>query len=295
MVKLYKYRSFNCNNPFDLFENLKIIYKSANCFNDPFDSAISFDKDEVVNALAKDKDFILDFYKFICKEEKRPFIEDEANSFINELYDHDELKKQIDKNTIEAIEYIRSEYYVYCFSTKVDDPRMWGLYSDCGKGFAVEYDYNDVLEKSIEYARNIGYNGNIKNDLVKYGKKSKQTDFMIDLIKTVYNHVVNSDLLLRYEISSTKEYDEIFFSKYDEWSNELEYRFVIPNFISNDSPIEIKLTKIKSVYMGYNIDAENEMKMKTICGKKNIDLYKMIVLYGAEKPKLDIIKIDINK
>lgn len=40
MVKLYKYRNFNCNNPFDLFENLKIIYKSANCFNDPFDSAI---------------------------------------------------------------------------------------------------------------------------------------------------------------------------------------------------------------------------------------------------------------
>ena len=292
MIKLIKYRNFDCENPLELFDSLTISFKTADQFNDPFDSAMVFDKDIVIDKLINDADFMNNFYKFVYnKENHREPTQNEIIDFINEAKLSNEMKESIYDNSIKAIEYVRKEYSVCCFSSRIDDPQLWGVYSDCGKGFAVEYDYDDVLMQSTIYARGIGFYGKIVNKYIDYNKTNDQTLLLIDIIKTVYEYVAKHQII-RYEISGTDEYDDIFFTKYGRWSYEDEYRFVIPNFYGNPRT-NISLKKINCVYMGYNISEENEKKLIEICRRKIIKLYKMKVVFGTKEPKLVYVPVEI--
>lgn len=293
MIRLIKYRNFNCEKPLALFDSFEITFKTADQFNDPFDSAMIFDKKTVIDELINDDKFLSSFYKYIYFEEnkKNPNY-GEIKDFINEAKSSNLMKQSIYDNAVNAIEFIRKEYSVCCFSSEVEDPQLWGVYADCGRGFAVEYDYDDVLKQSTIYARKIGFQGDVINKYIDYGRNSDQTILLIDIIKTVYEYLEEKQTI-RYEISGSTEYVDIFFTKYDRWKYENEYRFVIPNIFAS-TYTNIQLSKVKCVYMGYNISKENENKLIEICQRNKIDLYKMKVVFGAKEPKLIYTHLEAN-
>ncbi len=185
-AKLYRYESFNTYS----LSNLKaqsIYFSCPKYFNDPFDCSITFDLNDLSeNAFNKLYDFYLESFpnkkQFIRRFGKNP--NKKFKTYLLTVLE-DNLKKSKEK--------MFQEKGISCFSEINDDILMWSHYSDCHKGFCLEFDTNqDPFHKAIK------------------------VDYSADFPK------INPELFIIFEES--KEIMKMFTTKFSCWGHEKEWR-----------------------------------------------------------------------
>lgn len=220
---LFKYRAgTNINEcsgkPYDIeaLEQQKLWMSQALQLDDPYDCAVLIKEDleELIKKLS-DKD---DKYK--------------NPRYLNDV-------RMINQD-------VRETALVCSLSENGTDIDMWTRYANCGKGFCIEYNFEELLEKQRM------------------------------LFPVVYGNIVKS---ISEFSNKQKVYTDILFKKTDElnWSTQEEWR-IVRNATGHEKENKgalIDTPKPVAIYLGYHIDKKLENKVKFICHNNNIDLYKM--------------------
>lgn len=222
-MKLYKYRSgdYNSDNTNYDLQNLKegkIRVTNPGNLNDPFEcNAICSD---IVDSLDKKLDEFKDFFEF-KKINKEDYIEKA----------HDELMKSYNEKLL-------SNLLICSFSESNDNILMWSHYSNCHKGFCIEYDFSQLI-------------------------KLRALIFPVIYSKTLPDIV---DMSLK----NKKKYSSIYTKSLD-WKYEKEWRFIL---IGASEGENLRINKPKAIYLGCNIDKRLEEDLIKICKDKEINCYK---------------------
>ncbi|HHQ4317735.1 DUF2971 domain-containing protein [Clostridium perfringens] len=221
-MKLYKYRSGLYNNDgtnYDL-QNLKddkIRFTNMRNFNDPFECKVICK--DIVDSLDEELSRFTKFLK-VRKEDKQ--------KIINEA--HNELIRSCNKTFLDNL-------LICSFSECNDNILMWSHYSNCHKGFCIEYDFEQLIKKRAMIFPII------------YSKKVPDID---------KSHIGNS----RYSRIYTKSLD---------WEYEKEWRFIS---IGDSEGVNLRIDKPKAIYLGCNITKRLEEDLIKICKDKEINCYK---------------------
>ena len=152
--KLFRYRKIDDNNNFydALCKNLITTSNPIN-FNDPFDSLIYVNVQEILDDL-KNPRSRTKFKKWL---EYNPALVQSLQAkqksilkgFLNESDDKYRLNIRVALPKIEkslshiiahSIDYLKTYSNIACFSETIKSPIMWSHYADSHKGFALEYD-----------------------------------------------------------------------------------------------------------------------------------------------------------
>lgn len=159
-----------------------------------------------------------------------------GNMNLNFEFLKDILKAEIE----EKMEQIISSFYIACFCESAQKDTMWSYYSNNHKGFCIEYYFNSF--ESPQFIFPVIY------------KESKRID-------------INS-------LDESAMYKSIL-TKYSEWSNEDEWRIILPYYDGKDRGKVIQQPLPKAIYMG--IDIEDSLKdfLCQYCIERYIELYQM--------------------
>lgn len=247
---LYKYYSFDEKKYFQdiLFRDI-IYFSSPRYFNDPFDKGLD------IIFKGKSKHFIKKFlsrtfnkYNSIeCFNTNiEEFIDDNYIGFDPNINDNE---LQLQKN---HLNYVLSSG-ICCLSELNDSILMWSHYADKHSGFCIEFNFRE-LEKAI-----LRYNG--QNKVIIYGQKVIYTNN--------YPHVS----------AYKKQIVESVFTKASIWQYEKEWRFFYSDGAGEKIPLPEEV--ITAIYMGLNIEPEQEKLIKREISKKGY----LIELYKANKNK----------
>lgn len=301
--KLYKYRSCDSEYSFDILENDYLWADSPENFFDPFDSIVNTNQEEMLFSFEKTfikhiNEFV---YFFLPEEEKVKHSFEEFSNFENDFIDEsgeykrsnarkilaeterkmskekknewENIKQYIADSEIvpkgsEALKlmikelrgYLRKSAFVCCLSQNGENMKMWEDYADKYSGFMIEYslDKCDDLLLKTSLCRMFP---------VKYYKKIPKFDFS-DIIEWCVQKVLfdkNTDILN----AMVELYKQLLYKKF-EYASEEEWRIIV----SKNESQRIEFPFASAVYAGYKITEENFEKLKNICDKKGIPLYK---------------------
>ena len=201
---------------------------------------------------------------------------------------------------------IRDEFLISCFTSKVDEEIMWANYADYSSGYALEYNYQELLDKIKEMLDDFTYPNNYDtaskklltkeqeqyNTIyeVKYNNSSRYdaTDLIYDILKNGLSP--NDKKIIGKKMShiciEKEKFANFVARKNQVWSYENEYRIVTP-FIGKYNQLHIKPI---AVYLGEKISRVNEYLIRNICKEKNIKLYKMTT--NDENMRLTYVELD---
>lgn len=290
---IYRFRSINDNN-LNALLNDELFVAVPTTFNDPFDSCFSYDINIIANSFKSkpnklNKLFAYSYYQ----KHKVKLNEDEINAGVETIKGSDySLRLFIKEQCEDALMRLRREYYVGCFSKNVDNTTLWAHYADSGKGFAVQYDNDALINltnsyfKKKHYSRKIfGVYSVVYNDVL-----IMNNELMIDILESF------SDLVLlmledhrvtrfRYELTE-QNLNEIFLHKSSNWSYEEEARIILPNTNLNNKHESIGKIKPKAIYLGANIEPHNKYLITRMCKEKNLTCYQMEIDYSNGNRKL---------
>lgn len=146
---------------------------------------------------------------------------------------------------------LKTAFRLCSFSERVDSPLMWAHYSKNHKGFCIEYDikslrYNDVISRCLF-------------PVIYQDKVFDATEAVMNYGNSGYNEIHTFKAAL---IKST------------DWSYEKEWRLVFTE-AQHENPCTFDMPKAKAVYLGSHIKDSDAEKIKDICNKKNIPVFKM--------------------
>ena len=183
--KLYRYRSYNNDNKerrLDEIANSSIHLSLPSEFNDPFDSTIKIDEneifDEIISTNVLTKLFYAENSSLKNSEMEQLFSGidkikvSEFIDYINNAYPNNPLNE---KQRSEFIADIRQnlinqaqDYKIACFSETNYSVPMWAYYADDHKGICLEYDFTKKVDKEIiDRMFKVHYSNNTPKD--KYG------------------------------------------------------------------------------------------------------------------------------
>lgn len=222
-MKLYKYRSgiYNIDSTNYDLQNLKdnkIRFTNIRNFNDPFEC--KFVCSDIVNSLNEKLDEYKSFFD-IAQKNKQEYI-DKA---------HNKLIEDSSENFLDSL-------LICSFSECKDNILMWSHYSNCHKGFCIEYDFSQLI-------------------------KSKALVLPVIYSKTV------PDIADTY-LKNKKRYSSIYTKSLD-WEYEKEWRFIL---VGDSEGENLRIDKPKAIYLGCNIDKRLEEDLIKICKDKEIKCYK---------------------
>jgi len=146
-------------------------------------------------------------------------------------------------------ETLRRSVVVTSFTERVDSPIMWSHYARSHTGFALEYDFKSEGENYIE--------GNLFPVIYR--------DEVFDL--TDYALAVASG-----GPRSEAAPKLAALQKARDWAYEKEWRFIAPPAVAPRGPLKLPLPK--AVYLGLQIDLQNETRLRAIADKKCVPTYK---------------------
>lgn len=272
---LYKYRAVNDY----ALKNLKddsVWCTHAADYNDPYDSSLYFEfSDGLMNSL-----FLKSIEKHARGEGDKLFTEENMNILstsddplkaildlaanhkdsdvapdtVDELY---RVYKDIeDKNIIEMNNRfnaaIKRDYKICSFSQRIDSMLMWSHYSDKHTGFAIEYDFSELLVTDISSRClwPVLYDDELFDASGFFMEQSRVGSF---------NNL--------YGIISAMH-------KAKDWSYEQEWRLILLKS-SSDPSINYSVPGPKAVYLGSKISKENEEKISGIARAKGIEVHRM--------------------
>lgn len=144
------------------------------------------------------------------------------------------MKKEIDK----IVDNVRERFYIACFTENETSNNMWKDYADEGKGYCIEYYFNDFKQFVFP---------------VVYVKKK-----VVDVTK--YDEIVMKRNLV---------------TKLKRWREENEWRILWPFYDKIEKGKKIKQPIPKAIYMGVNIRKELSDFLLDYCCENVIGLYQM--------------------
>ena len=271
IIPLFRYRNFNQYSLSDLI-NDEITFSTPDNFNDPYDCSVVYDSNVI-------KEIQDNFYK-------------KTNFYIQKqyIYEFIELIKNFTKNINGIV----------CLSETITNELMWAHYASCGKGFALEYEYNDLEKLSCEYEKiqrlqskcgveesfftedfPLKHIGPVVYDNRKYN--------ISNTIREAVNYGLNNEILENqkqkiesYIISKEKNdiksaNETIIYSKAKDWQYEKEWRLIasVPNYQFRSGYFSLKGAKTKNIYLGEFIDEKSQQILIKIAKDKQINIYKM--------------------
>lgn len=318
--KLYRYRNCSDYNIMSL-ENDEIWGSSLLNLNDSFEGIPSFDLEkinqDIKELFSKEgiKKYVENIYQFgypdrygkmfspSLKENFNKNLEENLKNkelMIEKLYDFlnniknnfiINLNNNLSKLIIEIyknVDIYRSYRKIACFSTTYNSTLMWEHYADGHKGFVVEYDMNEIIEKctmncnkeSLKNCNKLGLNYLLAP--VMYREKSYDgTDYLIQEI--MYN-ILSSIFIseeIKYFNNDTLFYLKLILNKSKEWEYEKEWRLIANFQLETEqlTPECILKCKPKKVFLGAKMDKINREKIIEICNGKNIEYEEMQINY----------------
>jgi len=227
--KLYKYCKFDENNWNNLI-NYHVHLTNPSKFNDPFDSVFSISLntneilDKVINVLGISTSGSYDNIKQEIKNK----------------YDVDKVISEV---ISEENDTLRNKTWVTCFSETNNSILMWSHYSDCHKGFCIEYDFSEEEESGLF---------NLLSPVL-----------YVDKLYNIAEHPFNG-----------KSFEFCSLLKSFEWHYEKEWRLVICN-LENASQEFWRVPKPTAIYLGACIEKKNSELLMDFAKQNNIEVYPM--------------------
>lgn len=306
---VFRYREINDYNLNALLKN-EIWTTTPIAFNDPYDTSFTYDKAKFKRHIVKR-----------LKENKKFFISQKNNYKVSNI---EKLAECIAKNDYDNIvKLYKRTYSIACFSMDVCNETMWAHYTGSGKGFALEYNLEDLMNLGKEYDKNnrhfmkknnfLGINDEtldlpLKDVIlpVVYKKyKYDATSFLIkgldNNIEMFYSDKSNFDInsYVDTNIETIKEKNELFQNaislKRPCWKYEKEVRLIANNMnplmLSNNAHSMIGNLKPKAIYMGEFIEEPYFKLITQFAKENNIQTYKMYSKTTKDDIKLAYKKI----
>lgn len=307
--KLYRFRDCNKRN-FNALKTNRIYFNTPNNFNDPHDCLIYIDYDRleheiksidpvnIFNILKKSitqKSFAFDAKSFLPSDvyqhmnnkllhhsdildQNLQHIQEGYQSILNDLTGHSHSVYT------KIVNYLRESTKIACFSMNIKETLMWSYYANSHKGFALEYNFNDLTSK-VSLSKGKHKNTTYSLYPVVYtDQRYDATDFA--------EYFLSKDILDKLPIvgnSGIKLPDKLVFQKASTykgrcWKHEKEWRMILNTHPdSNSNWVRCKPT---SIYLGANIEERYESTLIQQAKKLGISIFKMDVLSAKNKYSL---------
>ncbi len=286
---LFRFRA--CNElSVDAFENDIVYAVTADKFNDPYDTLVMYDLDEIekrVNTVMN-TDTLGHMKAWFAQGWNLP---NEVNhilttemidvlkvslSSIENIKDFEGRIEETRKRMISLIETyfpILSEMTkrystIACFSETVDSILMWSHYANSHKGFALEYDFRPTLEQPI---KNVGLFP------VVY---SKERFDISDYIAWAFLRILGFPAKMP-DISALIK-NALW--KSDVWAYEKEWRMIdsTPRDITDEKASTIPY-KPMAIYYGRHMSGDDKKRLHEVAKVKGIKEYEMYLDYSSLK------------
>lgn len=220
-----------------IVSNSSLAFKNPSLFNDPYDCYPG-----LINF-----DLVPENFRQYLIEKYKPFLTPEIIQRVENSSDNEVVSSFRDQ----AFPTEQSNTAITCFSEKFDNLLMWSHYSNAHKGVCIGFD----LKKLYLSIKNF-HPALIK---VKYTNEFVRTDYFTKTKEAIGNW---------YRIKS------------DCWSYEKEIRIVLTNLkLDSTKQIFIPINKesISTIYLGSNIESQDENQIRSICAKQlpRVRLLKM--------------------
>lgn len=287
--RLFRYRT--CNElSVDAFQNDIIYAVTADKFNDPYDTLVRYDLDEIekwvntvmnTEALGQMKTWFAQGWdlpkeiKHILPKEMTDVLK-VALSSIEDISDYEERIEETRKRIISQIELYfpilseTSKRYsaIACFSESVESVLMWSHYANSHKGFALEYNFRPTLEQPI---KNVGLFP------VVY---SKERFDISDYIAWAFLRIIGFPAKMPDISASIKNA----LWKSDIWAYEKEWRMIdsTPREITDERASTIHYKPI-AIYYGRHMSGDDKKKLHELAREKGIKEFEMYLDYSSLK------------
>ena len=281
--RMFKYRTC-CDDNISAFEKDQLWLATSDKFNDPFDTLIQFDKEELSRALdvLSSPDVFAAFKRYFAAGGQIP-------PQVSRVVDCEEIarlrgiaKEEVSSDAAKGLgaqekislqimvalcvnflpQVVQRFSTVVCLSERIDSILMWSHYADNHKGFALGYDLRPFLSPNDQ---GIGLFPVVYDE-----KRYNANDFIIWLFCSLFQiPAANPDLMNSVKLLLYKSLD---------WEYEREWRLIKTNnkdfFKEKAEPI---ICRPNSIYYGCRISNSNRERLHRIAISKGIEEHVMSV------------------
>lgn len=279
--RLYKYRTC-CPNHINAFKKDEVWMATSDLFNDPFDTLVQCDSQEMINALSAVEDPLVlqamatyvanggtipEPVNNMLSDEDRKTTQNMAECFVaNKGYNNldsaslQQAKLQMVLGLSITPTIMQHESTSVCFSEDINSILMWSHYSEYHQGFALGYDLRPFLFPNKE---KLGL-----FPVVYSNQRYNATQYLCYWIgKLMKLPFKNQDILAQIKLLLYKS---------KEWEYEKEWRLI--NGHNKDvlkKCAEPRIILPNSIYYGCHISEENRKQLHEIAIEKNLQEFQM--------------------
>ena len=276
------------NMQIDAFKNDAIYAVTADRFNDPYDTLLKYDQEEIersVNTIVsyetlkgmrnwflQGNDLPVEVKQILPKD-----FTDFLKNILLSIDDVSVMKDTIDQSRQRMINNIETYFPILtevakryssmaCFTESVNSILMWSHYANSHQGFTLEYDFRRTFEKPI---KDVGIYPVIYDD-----ERMDASLYMVwSFLRFMGVEANNPDITA---------YMKVALHKSSIWAYEREWRLInsTPREITDNSPSVISYKPV-AIYYGRHISREHRVKLHEIAQKKDIKEYEMYVDYSS--------------
>lgn len=308
--QLYRYRSCS-DRSFEALEKEELWFSKASKMNDDYDAMIPYDPDSLKKRIAKDYRKASKTLKKLKKNmEKGKLPQDSVTALLSEeVLDRvkkikpEDLKERAEKGKMSTLKdvdnkfpllaaLLRESQKIACFSESITSPLLWGHYAENSTGFALEYDFRQgcydegnsdaeqILLPVVYAEKPFGPEKAAAEEYLYrfyHSQLVEQNGSMNEEQKErarrgLGDHDLHTEIRLLYRKSK-------------EWKPEKEWRMLCrwrdrKIWLEDYYPLKKKPT---ALYLGRNISAGNEDRLRQIAGNLKIPVYKMKINHKTYK------------
>lgn len=170
-----------------------------------------------------------------------------------EMLEKSEISEQIKQLFMIAYN-ARNETGICSLAESNNIDYMWDNYATDSTGYCIEYDLSDY-----KLAKNV---------LPVIYQDKRETNIIIQLVGSFIGQMITDFSNGQIQVDSS-HFIRLFLTKYKKWEYQKEWRFL---GYANDKP---KAPKIKTIYLGKNVTAKNEKKIREYADLNNIGIKKL--------------------
>jgi hypothetical protein len=257
---LYKYISWNNEHQRKILTENMIFFSSACKFNDPFDSSISMQIEQIENM---DDDKALEYIGKYIKLQNPTLKDAEIKELANKQYDKTLLKDP--ENIISAhnnsIDLAYEDFGIFSLSEVSHNILMWSHYANSHRGICIGFD-----------------TAKLKQHIYKMFEKHRHT---IEPYKVIYQTDYPT-------IDPNKSARENFLNQFTvksiDWCYEKEWRYIL--FDRTNKAIEIPNDVISEIILGSRIPRDHRIEIIEILREQNMDIRLLQSWVSLKKFKL---------
>ncbi len=302
---LFRYRPLNYwqddtqnKKQIDAFKNDTIYAVTANRFNDPYDTLVRYDQEEIKRYVSSimNRETLEGMKSWFAQgkdlsEEVKRMLPDGLTDFLKNMLlsidDLSVLEDKMEKSRNQMINLIETYFPILtemakrysamaCFSESVKSVLMWSHYANSHQGFALEYDFRPTLEKPI---KNVGIYP------VIYDEERMDVSLYMawSFLRFIGIEVNNPDITA---------YLKIALHKSSIWAYEQEWRLIdsTPRIITDTKPSAIRYKPV-AIYYGQQISGNYKAQLHEIAQEKKIKEYQMYIDYTASEYEMKVREI----